>query len=134
MGKGSGRGGDGGSRAEVREFAASFQDVGVALKNERAVTAAKVVDEKRMQVHLVPEPEMAELSKKIFAAAKPYRGKSKFSWSFMYLFRECRAHRPPRALAVSRINRSGLQLSLSNRGALYPQATSSTSSAPTASR
>ena len=131
MGKGSGRGGDGGSRAEVREFAASFQDVGVALKNERAVTAAKVVDEKRMQVHLVPEPEMAELSKKIFAAAKPYRGKSKFSWSFMYLFRECRAHRPPRAQPHKSI---WLQLSLSNRGALYPQATFSTSSAPTASR
>ena len=89
MGKGSGRGGDGGStRAEVRELVASFEDVSLALENERAAAAAKVQGDTDMRVKLVPESEIAELSKQIYATAKPYRGTAVLGRSMMYLLRE----------------------------------------------
>lgn len=92
MGKGSGRGGDAGdNRAEIREFVASFEDVSQALKNERAKAASSVCSETNMRVDLVPEIEIAELSKKIYATAKPYRGTATFSRSFMYVFRKWHA-------------------------------------------
>ena len=59
MGKGSGRGGDGGgTRAEVREFAASVEDVSLALKNERAAAAAKVQGDTEMFVGAPSPPEL----------------------------------------------------------------------------
>ena len=58
----------------------------------RAAAAAKVAGETEMRVELVPEAEMAELTKQIYAAAKPFRGKATHARSLMYVLREC----PPR--------------------------------------
>jgi hypothetical protein len=54
----------------------------------RATAAAKVAGETDMRVELVPEAEMAELSKQIYAAAKPFRGKATHARSLMYVLRE----------------------------------------------
>jgi hypothetical protein len=50
-----------------------------------------------MRVELVPEAEMAELTKQIYAAAKPYRGAATHLRSMMYVLRECRQRQRARA-------------------------------------
>jgi hypothetical protein len=62
----------------------------MCVRARRAATAAKVAGETEMRVELVPEAEMAELSKQIYAAAKPFRGTATHLRSLMYVLRECR--------------------------------------------
>ena len=111
MGKGSGKGAQGGALSVSEQLkaesltASNFPDIAAANKSRKNAVdlAASAKDsESMMKSKLVPEEEMAELSKKLFAAAKPYRNSAQLWKSLLYLARESLCPALPAFAALGR--------------------------------
>lgn len=97
MGKGSGKGAQGslsiGEQVKAESLTRSnfndFADANKHRKNAVDVASSSTAgSEEMMKTKLIPEEEMAELSKKLFAVAKPYRNSGQHGKSLLYVARE----------------------------------------------